>query len=62
MKKYLLFALAFMSFNIINANNIEKSTQKIGVNNHYLDNAVTFVERGIKFHVFLNGEFYFQPG
>ncbi len=60
MKKYLLLAVAFMSFSIINANNVKESTNKIGVNNRYFDDAVTFVERGIKFHVFLNGEFDFN--
>jgi hypothetical protein len=60
MKKQLLLIVTIMSFSIINANNIKKSTSKIGVNNRYFDDAVTFVERGIKFHIFLNGEFDFN--
>ncbi len=59
MRTGILLLLAMLSFNTINANNIEKSTSKIGVTNGYYD-AVTFVERGIQFHVFLNGDFDFN--
>ena len=60
MKKYLLLVVGIMSFSILNAGNVKKSTDKIGVNNRYYNNAVTFVERGVKFHVFLNGDFDFN--
>ncbi len=43
----------------VKADNIKKSTSKIGVNTFYND-AVSFVERGVKFHVFLNGDFDFN--
>ena len=59
MRTGILLLLAMMSLTTINANNIEKSTSKIGVTNRYND-AVTFVERGIQFHVFLNGDFDFN--
>lgn len=59
MKKGILLLLGLMSLATVNANNIKKSTSKIGVVNRYND-AVTFVERGIQFHVFFNGDFDFN--
>lgn len=56
MKKALLLFLGMMSIATVSADNIEKSTGKIGVNYLYND-AVTFYERGVEFHVFLNGDF-----
>lgn len=60
MKKYLLLVVGIMSFSILNADNLKKATDKIGVNNRYYNDAVTFVERGLTFHVFLNGHFDFN--
>ena len=59
MKKRLILLVAFMTLIIVKAENIKKLDSKIGVNKRYND-AVTFVERGVKFHVFLNGEFDFN--
>lgn len=59
MRTGILLLLAIMSLATVNADNINKSTSKIGVTNRY-DDAVTFVERGIQFHVFLNGDFDFN--
>lgn len=59
MKTGILLLSAILSFASVNANNIEKTTSKIGVENRY-DDAVTFIEKGIEFHVFLNGDFDFN--
>ncbi|MDO6674643.1 hypothetical protein Q4517_03670 [Tenacibaculum sp. 1_MG-2023] len=59
MRTGILLLLAMMSLTTVNADNIEKSTSKIGVTNRNND-AVTFVEKGIQFHVFLNGDFDFN--
>lgn len=59
MKKHLLLIIAIMSLVTIQANNFKNSTNTIGVNNRF-DDAVTFVERGVKFHIFLNGDFDFN--
>lgn len=59
MRTGILFLLAIMSLATVNANNTDKSTSKIGVTYRY-DDAVTFVERGVQFHVFLNGDFDFN--
>ncbi|MCF2873225.1 MULTISPECIES: hypothetical protein [unclassified Tenacibaculum] len=59
MRTGILFLLAIMSLATVNANNTNKSTSKIGVTNRY-DDVVTFVERGVQFHVFLNGDFDFN--
>lgn len=59
MRTGILLLLAMMSLTTVSADNIEKSTSKIGVTSRYND-AVTFVERGIQFHVFLNGDFDFN--
>ncbi|CAL2078739.1 conserved exported protein of unknown function [Tenacibaculum sp. 190524A02b] len=59
MRTGIFLLIALMSLGSINANNINKSTSKIGVT--YRNNeAVTFVERGVQFHVFLNGDFDFN--
>ena len=59
MRKGILLLLAIMSLANVNADNINKSTSEIGVTNRS-DDAVTFIERGVKFHVFLNGDFDFN--
>ncbi|CAM1344199.1 hypothetical protein [Tenacibaculum amylolyticum] len=59
MKKHLLLIIAIMSLATIQAYDFKNSTNTIGVNNRF-DDAVTFVERGVKFHIFLNGEFDFN--
>lgn len=59
MRTGILLLLAMMSLHTVNADNIDKSTSKLGVTYRYND-AVTFVERGIQFHVFLNGDFDFN--
>ncbi|MEQ6124824.1 hypothetical protein AAON49_11515 [Pseudotenacibaculum sp. MALMAid0570] len=60
MKKGVLFLLAmFMMVSYVEANNGQKSTKIFGVENRY-DDAVSFVEKGIRFHVFLNGDFDFD--
>ncbi|WGH75842.1 hypothetical protein P8625_01375 [Tenacibaculum tangerinum] len=59
MRTGILLLLAMLSLTTVSAKNIEKSTSKIGVTYGYND-AVTFVERGIQFHVFLNGDFDFN--
>lgn len=60
MKKSLLLLLGmFMMVSYVEANNGRNSTKIIGVENRY-DDAVTFIEKGIKFHVFLNGDFDFD--
>lgn len=59
MKKGILLFLGIMTIATVNAKDIKKSTNKIGVNYRYND-AISFVERGIKFHVFLDGNFDFN--
>lgn len=59
MKKGILLLLGLMSLATANAKTIESPKSKIGVNYRYND-AVTFVERGVQFHVFLDGEFDFN--
>ena len=59
MKKGILLLLVLISIATVSANDVKKSTSKIGVVNRYND-AVTFVERGVQFHVFLNGDFDFN--
>lgn len=59
MKKRVFLLFGLMTIASINAKVIKTSTNKIRVNYRY-NNAVTFVERGIRFHVFLNGDFDFN--
>lgn len=59
MKKGILLLIGLMSIASIKAKNIKISNNKINYNYPY-NNAVTFVERGIRFHVFLNGDFDFN--
>ena len=59
MKKGIRLLLAIMSLATTSAKNINNTTNKIGVTNRYND-AVTFVEKNIKFHIFLNGDFDFN--
>ncbi len=59
MKRGILLLLGmFMVVSHVEAKNGHPSTELNGVENRYSD-AVTFVERGVKFHVFLNGDFHF---
>ncbi len=59
MRKHLILLVSavFMSITLVNAEST--NTEKIGVHNRYND-AVTFFEQGIKFHIFLNGDFDFN--
>lgn len=59
MKKGIFVLITILMAATIKATTIKTSTNKIGVNYRYND-AVTFVERGIQFHVFLNGDFDFD--
>ncbi|MDY0779819.1 hypothetical protein [Tenacibaculum sp. IB213877] len=59
MKKGILLLLGLVSITAVNATTIKTPSSKIGVNYRYND-AVTFVERGVQFHVFLNGDFDFN--
>jgi hypothetical protein len=59
MKRALLLLLGIFSFVSLNAKDFETSTTKTSIYNRY-DNAVTFIERGVQFHVFLDGEFEFN--
>ena len=59
MKKGLLLLLGILSFASVEANEFNKLTKITTSINRY-DEAVTFVEKGIQFHVFLNGEFEFN--
>lgn len=60
MKRSVLFLLAmFMMVSYVEASKSTNSTEIVGVEYRYND-AVTFYERGIRFHVFLNGDFDFD--
>ncbi len=59
MKKVLLLFLGILSFSSLQANDFNLSTKKTIINNRY-DNAITFIEKGVQFHVFLNGDFDFD--
>ena len=59
MKKGILLILAIMSLASVRAATINTSTNKVESVNRYND-AVTFIERDIQFHVFLNGDFDFD--
>ncbi len=59
MKRGLLLLLGLLSFATINANEFTTSAKKITNPNRY-EEAITFVEKGIQFHVFLNGDFEFN--
>lgn len=48
-----------MSFVSVNANDIHKSNTKNTPINRF-ENAVTFIENGIQYHVFINGDFEFN--
>lgn len=58
MKKALLL-LGIMSFTYVYSNDNYPSTTKTSHINNY-NEAVTFIENGILFHVFLNGDFEFE--
>lgn len=59
MKKILLLFLGILSFVSVKANNFDPITKRSIIANRY-DNAISFVERGVQFHVFLNGDFEFD--
>ena len=59
MKRGLLLVLGMMSIISAQANAIDTTNEKIEIVNRYND-AVTFIERGVEFHVFLNGDFDFN--
>lgn len=59
MKRVLLLLLGILSFVNVNAKELETSTTKT-YNYNRFDNAVTFIERGVQFHVFVNGDFEFN--
>ena len=59
MKKGILLLAAILSFASVSASNINKYTNKNVVANRYND-AITFTEKNVKFHVFLNGDFDFN--
>ena len=60
MKQKILLATALLLLGItVQANNSDISTDKIEINN-YSDQMITFTERGIQFHVYLNGDFDFN--
>ena len=61
MKKGILLLVGLMALGTnVQANDITPiPTNSIGVNYNYSD-AISFVERGVKFHVFLNGDFDFN--
>ena len=59
MKRVLLLLLGILSFVNVNAKELETSTTKT-YNYNRFDKAVTFIERGVQFHVFVNGDFEFN--
>ncbi len=59
MKRGLLLLLGLLSFATVQSNDFNASAKKTIHTNRY-DEAVTFIEKGIQFHVFLNGEFEFN--
>ena len=59
MKRGILLLLGLLSFTTVNANDLNTSVNNTTYPTRY-NEAVTFVERGIQFHVFLNGEFEFN--
>lgn len=60
MKRSVLFLLTmFLMVSNVEANNSENTNEVFGVEYRY-DDAVTFYERGIRFDVFLNGDFDFD--
>ncbi len=59
MKKGLLLLIGLMTLVSVNANELKKSTATTTSINGY-DEKVTFIERGVQFHIFLNGDFEFN--
>ena len=59
MKKALLLFLGIMSFVAVRANDNNVASEKTITINRY-DEAISFIERGVQFHVFLNGDFEFD--
>ncbi len=61
MRTGILFILTLMLLTPIKANTNEISTSELGVNiKRTYSNSISFVERGVEFHVFLNGDFDFN--
>lgn len=58
MKRGLLLLLGLLSFSTAQSNDFNTSAKKTTTNQY--GEAVTFIERGIQFHVFLNGDFEFN--
>lgn len=58
MKRGILLLLGLMSFATAQSNAYNALTNKTMTNQY--DEAISFVERGVQFHVFLNGEFEFN--
>ena len=58
-KGILIFLGMFMMVSTVEANNGNRLLNRIGFNYSY-DNSVNFVERGVEFFVFTNGEFDFD--
>ena len=60
MKKGVLFLLVmFTMISFVEADNSKHSSEVFGFENRY-NEAVTFIERGVRFHIFLNGDFDFD--
>ncbi|CAA0144119.1 conserved exported hypothetical protein [Tenacibaculum maritimum] len=55
----ILLLFSMITLATTNAKEIKKSTTNTKINNRYND-VVTFIERGVQFHVFLNGDFDFN--
>mgnify|MGYP000542205758 CR=1 FL=1 len=61
MRTGILFILTLILLTPIKANTNEISTSELGVNiKRSYGNSISFVERGVEFHVFLNGDFDFN--
>lgn len=58
MKRGLLLLLGLLSFGTAQSNEFNTSAKKTTTNQY--GKSVTFIERGIQFHVFLNGDFEFN--
>ena len=59
MKKAILLFLGIMSFASLKANDGIESAKK-NINTNGYENTISFVEKGVQFHVFLDGDFEFE--
>jgi len=60
MKRELILAMSLLVLSAtLQAKNEKPTITKIEINN-FSNNVITFIEKGIEFHVFLNGEFNFK--